>query len=57
MTYVHGVADVRPTSLEPARPEAIWEQTRRPAWVKGVNGVGRGLRASACDGPASRPRT
>jgi hypothetical protein len=30
---------------EPAASAPIWEQTRRPAWVKAVNGVGRGLRA------------
>ncbi len=51
MTPAPGVANGLPTLHEPVAQGPIWEQNRRPAWVKGVNGVGRALRGLAVRWP------
>ena len=46
MSSAIGVVSGRPPVEETwdVAPSPIWEQTRRPGWVRLVNGLGRGLR-------------
>jgi hypothetical protein len=44
MTHANGLATI-PTGPPDLGSTPIWEQTRRPAWVKAVNGLGRAARS------------